>query len=196
MEKRWKISEADEKRINALQQSLSINPALCKILVQRGIDTFEKAKDYFRPLLSQLHDPFLMKEMDKAVQRILRAINTQQKILVFGDYDVDGTTSVACMFRFLRKIHDEEKIDFYIPNRYTEGYGVSKQGIDFARENNFSLVISLDCGIKSADLIEYARTCGIDFIVCDHHLPRGLCRAQGHGPSRSGAPGPASVWAS
>ncbi len=171
MEKRWKIGEADENKVAQLQQSLSINPSLCKILVQRGIDTFEKAKDYFRPQLSQLHDPFLMKDMKKAVERILFAIENNQKILVFGDYDVDGTTSVASMYRFLKKIYITENIDFYIPHRYKEGYGVSKMGIDNANENNFDLIISLDCGIKSVELIEYACTLGLDFIVCDHHLP-------------------------
>ena len=171
MEKRWKVCEADENKVTGLQQSLSINPSLCKILVQRGIDSFEKAKDYFRPRLSQLHDPFLMKDMEKAVQRILSAIKNNEKILVFGDYDVDGTTSVASMYRFLKKIYAEEKIDFYIPHRYREGYGVSKQGIDYARDNDFSLIISLDCGIKSVGFIEYACTLGLDFIVCDHHLP-------------------------
>ena len=171
MEKRWKIIEADAAKVAELKDSLSISAALCNILVQRGIDSFQKAKDYFRPQLSHLHDPFLMKDMGKAVNRILSAINNNQKILVFGDYDVDGTTSVAIMFRFLKKIYREEKIDFYIPHRYKEGYGISKQGIDFAKENNFDLIISLDCGIKSVDLIGYACTLGIDFIVCDHHLP-------------------------
>ena len=171
MEKRWKIRETDKVKVAVLHKSLPISLPLCHILVQRGIDTFEKAKDYFRPQLSQLHDPFLMKDMEKAVQRILFAINNNQKILVFGDYDVDGTTSVALMYRFLKKIYTEERIDFYIPHRYREGYGVSKLGIDFAKENNFDLIISLDCGIKSVELIGYARTLGLDFIVCDHHLP-------------------------
>jgi single-stranded-DNA-specific exonuclease len=172
MKKRWKILSADENKVIALQQSLNnINFSLCKILVQRGIDTFQKAKDYFRPQLSQLHDPFLMKDMDKAVERILKAITNNEKILVFGDYDVDGTTSVALMYRFLKKIYKEENIAFYVPHRYREGYGVSKQGIDFAKENNFKLIISLDCGIKSVDLIGYAKQLAIDFIVCDHHLP-------------------------
>src|SRR6185437_3885404 len=171
MEKRWKILETDKAKVQALHDSLLISLPLCHILVQRGIDTFQKAKDYFRPQLSQLHDPFLMKDMEKAVDRILFAINNDQKILVFGDYDVDGTTSVATMYRFLRKIYKEENIDFYIPHRYREGYGVSKRGIDFAKENNFDLIISLDCGIKSVELIGYARTLGLDFIVCDHHLP-------------------------
>lgn len=171
MEKRWKIIEADKAKVEELKNSLSISLPLCNILVQRGIDSFEKAKDYFRPQLSQLIDPFLMKDMEIAVQRILSAIDKQQKILVFGDYDVDGTTSVALMYRFLRKIYSEEKIDFYIPHRYKEGYGISKQGIDFAKENGFDLIISLDCGIKSVELIRYASSLGLDFIVCDHHLP-------------------------
>ncbi|HEY8660028.1 MAG TPA: single-stranded-DNA-specific exonuclease RecJ [Hanamia sp.] len=171
MEKRWKILEADEMKVAQLQQVLTVNPSLCKILVQRGIDSFEKAKEYFRPQISQLHDPFLMKDMEKAVIRILSAIKHNQKILIFGDYDVDGTTSVAIMYRFLKKIYREENIEFYIPHRYKEGYGISKQGIKYAKENNFDLVISLDCGIKSVDLIVYACTLGLDFIVCDHHLP-------------------------
>ncbi|MEO6905011.1 MAG: single-stranded-DNA-specific exonuclease RecJ [Ginsengibacter sp.] len=171
MEKRWKIIKTDNDKTEALHKSLSISLSLCKILVQRGIDTFQNAKDYFRPQLSQLHDPFLMKDMEKAVARILFAINNHQKILVFGDYDVDGTTSVATMYRFLKKIYREENIDFYIPHRYREGYGVSKRGIDFAKENNFELIISLDCGIKSVELISYARKLALDFIVCDHHLP-------------------------
>ncbi len=171
MQKRWKILSAEKARIDALQQALNINAALCKILVQRDIDTFDKSKDYFRPQLSHLHDPFLMKNMDKAVERILSAIENNEKILVFGDYDVDGTTSVACMYKFLQKIYTPQNIEFYIPHRYREGYGISKMGIDFAKENNFSLIISLDCGIKSIDLISYAKNLGLDFIVCDHHLP-------------------------
>lgn len=171
MEKRWKILSTDEGKVIALQQLLHINTILCKILVQRGIDTFGKAKGYFRPQLSQLHDPFLMKDMEKAVERILKAIENEEKILVFGDYDVDGTTSVACMYRFLKKIYKEENIEFYVPHRYKEGYGVSKKGIDFAKQNGFNLIISLDCGIKSVELIGYACTLSLDFIVCDHHLP-------------------------
>ncbi len=171
MEKRWKIVQADESKVNALHESLKINRALCGILVERGFDDFEKAKKYFRPQLTDLHNPWLMKDMDKAVQRIFTAFEKKEKILVFGDYDVDGTTSVACMYKFLRKIYEPDLLDFYIPHRYREGYGVSKMGIDFAKENNFSLIISLDCGIKSVDLIAYAKVIGIDFIVCDHHLP-------------------------
>lgn len=171
MEKRWKILQADEHRTTELQAALKINNTLCGVLVQRGIDTFETAKTYFRPQLSHLHDAWLMKDMHKAVDRITTAFEKKEKILVFGDYDVDGTTSVACMYQFLCKIYDSSLLDFYIPHRYREGYGISKMGIDFAHENNFTLIISLDCGIKSVELIAYAKSLGIDFIVCDHHLP-------------------------
>ena len=160
---------ADEEKILQLQQSLHINKNLCRILVQRGIDSFEKAHHFFRPELSQLHDPWLMKDMLKAVNRILSAINNNEKILVFGDYDVDGTTAVACMYQFLKSIYSN--VAYYIPHRYREGYGVSRAGIDFALENNFTLIISLDCGIKSSALIAYAKQLDIDFVICDHHLP-------------------------
>ena len=169
MQKRWNILQADEEKTDSLREALKINRTLCRILVQRGIDDFEKAKNYFRPQLTGLHDPFLMKDMGKAVDRILAAFAKAEKILVFGDYDVDGTTSVASVFQFIHKIYSDT--DFYIPHRYREGYGVSKLGIDFAKENGFTLIISLDCGIKSVELIAYAKTLGIDFIVCDHHLP-------------------------
>ena len=171
MDKRWKILTGDTGKTDLLQQSLKINAALCHILTQRGFDTYDKAKQYFRPSLTDLHDPWLMKDMEPAVQRVLTAFKNKEKILVFGDYDVDGTTSVACMYKFLHKIYEPALLDFYIPHRYREGYGVSKMGIDFARENGFTLIISLDCGIKSVELIAYARELGIDFIVCDHHLP-------------------------
>jgi len=171
MEKRWKILKADAAAADNLRAELKIHPVLCQILVQRGLDSFEKARQFFRPQLTDLHDPWLMKDMDKAVQRILEAFRQKEKILVFGDYDVDGTTAVACMYQFLCKIYHPASIDFYIPHRYREGYGVSKMGIDFAQENGFSLIVSLDCGIKSVDLIAYAKELGIDFIVCDHHLP-------------------------
>ncbi|HMO33250.1 MAG TPA: single-stranded-DNA-specific exonuclease RecJ [Lacibacter sp.] len=171
MKKRWTILTADPAKSSSLQQQLGIHPVLCDILVQRGIETFEAARSFFRPNPGQLHSPWLMKNMQLAVERIQTAFSRREKILVFGDYDVDGTTSVACMYRFLRSVCEPELVDFYIPHRYREGYGVSRQGIDFAAENNFSLIISLDCGIKSTDLITYARTRNIDFIVCDHHLP-------------------------
>src|SRR5579871_1159273 len=171
MQKRWNLLGYDESLVASLQNSLKINPAINKILVQRGIENYDEAKNFFRPQLSELHDPWLMKDMQKAVDRILLAFENHEKILVFGDYDVDGTTSVACMFSFLQKNYLPELIDFYIPHRYREGYGVSKMGIDFANENGFTLIISLDCGIKSTELIGYAKTLGIDFIVCDHHLP-------------------------
>jgi single-stranded-DNA-specific exonuclease len=169
MEKRWKILTPDTQKSDLLQQSLKISPVICDILVQRTIETFEQSKKYFRPELTDLYDPWLMKDMEKAVERIIHATRNKEKILVFGDYDVDGTTAVACMYRFLKKIHSD--VDFYIPHRYREGYGVSKAGIDHAKENGFTLIISLDCGIKSVDLISYAKQLGIDFIVCDHHLP-------------------------
>lgn len=169
MQKRWNKQTADTEKVKALQDALKVHPVLCKILVQRGIETFESAKQFFRPQLTALHSPWLMKDMEKAVERIITAINNNEKILVFGDYDVDGTTSVACMYQFLKKLHTN--LNFYIPHRYREGYGVSKAGIDFAKENGFTLIISLDCGIKSADLIAYAKNIGIEFVVCDHHLP-------------------------
>lgn len=171
MEKRWNILQADADEVRALQASLGISEVLCRILVQRGIRTFDQARNFFRPRLDDLHDPWLMKDMGKAVDRIMLARDRKEKILVYGDYDVDGTTAVACVLQFLRKCCPPEMIDFYIPHRYREGYGVSRQGIDHASANGFTLIISLDCGIKSANLIAYAVTLGIDFIVCDHHLP-------------------------
>jgi single-stranded-DNA-specific exonuclease len=169
MQKRWKIKNANEAEALTLYNSLKINSAICKILVQRNIKTFDEAKSYFRPLLSDLNDPWLMKDMHLAVTRILSAIEKNESILIFGDYDVDGTTSVACMYCFLKKIYPN--VDYYIPHRYKEGYGVSKAGIEYAYANNFSLIISLDCGIKSVELITHAKTLNIDFVVCDHHLP-------------------------
>lgn len=168
-QKRWTIKSEDAAAATELRQTLNIHPVLCRILSQRGIRNFDEARDFFRPQLDQLHDPWLMKDMDKAVERITHAITTEEKILVFGDYDVDGTTAVASMYSFLKRIHPH--LDFYIPHRYREGYGVSKAGIDFAKENGFTLIISLDCGIKSVDLIGYAKELSIDFVVCDHHLP-------------------------
>ena len=169
MEKRWKIIKADKEKVDALQAALKIHPILCELLVQRGLDSFEEAKRFFRPSLDDLHDPWLMKDMKKAVDRIDEAMSDNQKILVFGDYDVDGTTSVATLYQFLKQL--SSNIDYYIPHRYKEGYGISKIGIDYAKEIGVDLIISVDCGIKSTDLIAYAKDLGIDFIICDHHLP-------------------------
>lgn len=169
MEKRWNILEADSAKVAGLQTALKIHPILCELLVQRGIEDFDKAKQFFRPSLNDLHDPWLMKDMDKAVTRITKAFDENESIMVFGDYDVDGTTSVATLYQFLKNIHPT--IDFYIPHRYREGYGVSKMGIDHAKATGISLIISVDCGIKSTELISYAKELGIDFIICDHHLP-------------------------
>ena len=168
-DKRWRTNSYNKEKATALFKELKIHPVLCAILVQRGITTYEEAKNFFRPQLSDLHDPFLMKDMQKAVDRILQAFASGEKILVFGDYDVDGTTAVACMYQFLKKYHAQT--EFYIPHRYREGYGISRKGIEHAYENNYTLVVSLDCGIKSVELISYAKDLGIDFIVCDHHLP-------------------------
>ena len=169
MEKRWNILEADSAKVAGLQTALKIHPILCELLVQRGIEDFDKAKQFFRPSLNDLHDPWLMKDMVKAVTRITKAFDENESIMVFGDYDVDGTTSVATLYQFLKNIHPT--IDFYIPHRYREGYGVSKMGIDHAKATGISLIISVDCGIKSTELISYAKELGIDFIICDHHLP-------------------------
>lgn len=171
MNKRWNMLQPDEQKVQSLYEALKIHPAICRILVRRGIEAYDQAKSFFRPQLADLHDPLLMKDMQLAVDRIVTAIEHQESILVFGDYDVDGTTAVASMYQFLEKIYPAGKIDYYIPHRYREGYGISKAGIDFAAANGFSLIISLDCGIKSVGLIAHARTMGIDFIVCDHHLP-------------------------
>ena len=169
MKKRWNILDSNKEKVEVLKSSLKINKTICRILVQRGLENFEASRHFFRPLLSDLHSPWLMKDMEKAVARLILAFDHSEKILVFGDYDVDGTTAVACMYQFLRGIY--EQVDYYIPHRYKEGYGVSKAGIDFAQEQGMTLIISLDCGIKSVELIAYAKTLGIDFIVCDHHLP-------------------------
>lgn len=169
MEKRWNIIKADPALVASLQDALKINPILCELLVQRGIVEFEEARKFFRPNLEHLYSPWLMKDMRKAVERIQAAFEKQEKILVYGDYDVDGTTSVATLYQFLKEL--APKIDYYIPHRYKEGYGISKIGIDYAKENGFDLIISVDCGIKSTDLIAYAKELGIEFVICDHHLP-------------------------
>lgn len=160
---------ADPKVVKRLSEKLSIDTVLAKLLYLRGIVNFDDAKNFFRPNLNTLHDPFLLKNMDKAVNRILSAIKNNEKILIYGDYDVDGTTAVALLYSFIKKTYPN--VDFYIPDRYSEGYGISQKSIDFAHENNFSVIISLDCGIKAVKQVGYARQKGIDFIVCDHHRP-------------------------
>lgn len=170
MKKRWVLKDqGDQKIVKHLSEELNIDSTLANLLVQRGIYTFDEAKKFFRPQLSDLHDPFLMKDMDKAVARILNAIDNFEKILIYGDYDVDGTTAVALVLSFLKKSYSN--VDFYIPDRYKEGYGISKAGIDYAYRHNFSLIVVLDCGIKAIDQVNYANSKHIDFVICDHHLP-------------------------
>ena len=170
MEKRWVLKEqGDPQVIERLARELTIDHYLSCLLTQRGITSFDEAKAFFRPSLSDLHDPFLMMDMPEAIDRIEKAIQRSEKILVYGDYDVDGTTAVALVYTFFRKWYD--RMDLYIPDRYTEGYGISVKGIDFAEENKFSLIIALDCGIKAVEKIAYAKSKGIDFIICDHHRP-------------------------
>ena len=169
-EKRWVFkTQGNEEETEHLGTILNIDKNLANLLVQRDIKTYEEARAFFRPDLTSLHDPFLMKDMDKAVERILEAIKHDQKILIYGDYDVDGTTAVALVYSFLKTIHD--KLGFYVPDRYKEGYGISYMGIDYAFDNGYSLIIALDCGIKAIEKISYASEKGIDFIICDHHLP-------------------------
>lgn len=169
-DKKWILKESgDRETISRLSAELGIDPILARLLEQRGIKTFEEARRFFRPSLSSLHDPFLMKDMDVAVDRLEKAVKGGEKILVYGDYDVDGTTAVALVYLFLSRLTD--KTGFYIPDRYDEGYGVSSKGIDWAAENGFSLIITLDCGIKAIDKVNYAASRGIDMIICDHHLP-------------------------
>lgn len=169
-EKRWTLKPVNTEDVNCLQDGLKIHPALCRLLAVRGIRNFDESKTFFRPDISYLHDPFLMKGMDKAVQRISEAIEWHERILVYGDYDVDGTTSVAVVYSFLKKRYNGD-LAYYIPHRYREGYGVSKAGIDYAHANGYTLLITLDCGIKSAELVAYAQSLGIDVIICDHHTP-------------------------
>ncbi len=170
MENRWVVKKkADEQLVEHLVKALDISPKLTNLLVQRGVSTFEEAKSFFRPSLNALHDPFLMKDMDKAVDRILQAIASNEDIMVYGDYDVDGTTAVSLVYSFLKNIH--KKIEFYIPDRYLEGYGISTKGIDIAAGHDVKLIIALDCGIKAIDKVNYASEKGIDFIIGDHHRP-------------------------
>ena len=170
METKWILhKEVDNQQVEGIVKALGIDRNLATLLVQRGVTTFDEAKTFFRPELSQLHDPFLMKDMDKAVERILKAINNGEKLLVYGDYDVDGTTAVALVYTYLKPFFKKKKIEFYIPDRYEEGYGISHKGIDYAADNGFKVVIALDCGIKAVERIEYANSRGVDFIICDHH---------------------------
>ena len=167
---RWTLKPIpDSQKVNALSKDLNVDPLVAYLLVQRGIETFEEAKSFFRPSLEELHDPFLMKDMDKAVDRVQKAIENGENILIYGDYDVDGTTSVALMSSYLKTYYPN--VSTYIPDRYDEGYGVSYKGIDFAFDNDFTLIIALDCGIKAIDKVAYASEKGIDFIICDHHRP-------------------------
>ena len=167
---RWTLKTApNKKKVSQLSNDLSVNPILASLLVQRNIDTFKKAKEFFRPSLEDLHDPFLLKDMDRAVSRIEKAIIDNENILIYGDYDVDGTTSVSLVSSYLKTITNH--IATYIPDRYDEGYGISYQGIDFASDNNFSLIIALDCGIKAIEKVSYASQKNVDFIICDHHKP-------------------------
>jgi len=163
------LTKEQEEQKNKLANDLGISSILTQLLVQRGITSFEDAKDFFRPQLSQLHDPFLMKDMQKAVDRLNQALQQKERILIYGDYDVDGTTAVALVFKFLKQFYSD--VDFYLPDRYNEGYGISYTGIDYAAANNFSLIIALDCGIKAIDRVNYALERGIEFIICDHHMP-------------------------
>jgi len=170
MEKRWIYKPIPEsEQIELLATQINVNPILASILIQRNYSNFEEAKDFFRPDLKQLHDPFLMKDMEKAIDRLKAAITNEEKILIYGDYDVDGTTSVALVYGFLHPQY--ANIDYYIPDRYKEGYGISPESIRWAVKNGFKLIICLDCGIKAVNLITEAKAKGIDFIVCDHHLP-------------------------
>jgi len=170
MDKIWSIKpQGDNNDIKHLSAALNVNMVIANLLAQRGVKTFNEARSFFRPRLSDLHDPFLMKDMDRAVERLERAIRNQEKVLIYGDYDVDGTTSVAMLYLFLKDYLTH--IDYYIPDRYTEGYGISPQSIEFAAREDFSLVIVLDCGIKAVEKVKMARDQGLDFIICDHHNP-------------------------
>ncbi|HTH58450.1 MAG TPA: single-stranded-DNA-specific exonuclease RecJ [Cyclobacteriaceae bacterium] len=172
MEKRWVYNHIPTtEEISDLGKKLNVNPYLTAVLLQRGIKDYETAKNFFRPTLEHLHDPYLMQDMEKAVQRLSQAIQRQEKILIYGDYDVDGTTAVAVVYSYLKEFYPN--CDFYIPDRYAEGYGVSETGIIWAEQNGYSLIIALDLGIKAADMVTLARHKGIDFIICDHHLPGG-----------------------
>lgn len=172
MTNKWNFQNPTQEEIHKsdkLAAGLGMSPVICLLLVQRGITSVEEAKKFFKPSLADLHDPFLMPDMEKAVKRLNQALGNKEKILVYGDYDVDGTTAVSLVYKYLRTY--SSSLDYYIPDRYDEGYGISTKGIDYAAANGFSLVIALDCGIKAIEKIEYAKSKGIDFIICDHHMP-------------------------
>lgn len=170
MNKRWLFKEMpSQDQVEKLSKLINTNPYLTGVLLQRGISDFDTAKRFFRPSLQDLHDPFLMKDMEKAVKRLKKALDNEERILIYGDYDVDGTTAVSLVYRYLRKFYPD--CDVYIPDRYAEGYGVSLAGVEYAAANGYSLIIALDCGIKSSELVRLADHKGIDFIICDHHLP-------------------------
>lgn len=169
-EKRWALKpQGENSLVLSLAKQLNISSTLANLLVQRGITSFEEAKTFFRPKMTDLHDPFLMKDMEKAIDRIEKALASNEKILVYGDYDVDGTTAVALVYSFFKTFYND--LDYYLPDRHKEGYGISIAGIDYAKENGFSLIIALDCGIKANDKVNYAKERGIDFVICDHHRP-------------------------
>ena len=172
MRYRWNYQALTHEQMeaaNSFSKELGISPILCHLLLKRGIHTVAAAKKFFHPQLNELHDPFLMKDMEKAVERLNRAMGKKERILIYGDYDVDGTTAVSLVFKFLQQFYSN--IDYYIPDRYEEGYGVSMKGVDYAQETGVKLVIVLDCGIKAVKEISYAKEKGIDFIICDHHVP-------------------------
>lgn len=170
MVKSWIVKEqSDPIKVAELATSLGIDAVLANLLVQRGVTSYDEAKAFFRPSLDDLHDPFLLTDMDKAVERLHRAMENNEKILVYGDYDVDGTTAVALMYSFLKPRYNN--VSYYIPDRYSEGYGVSYKSVEYAAENGFTLFITLDCGIKAVEKVAHAKELGIEFIICDHHFP-------------------------
>ncbi len=167
---RWTAApKLNDQKVEQLAELINVSPIIARLLLQRGVETFEQAKKFFRPQLTDLYDPFLMKDMDKAIDRIILGLHRKERVMIYGDYDVDGTTSVSIVFSYFSKF--TSNIEYYIPDRYKEGYGISKIGIDYAKETGVSLIIALDCGTRSIELIAYAASLGIDFIVCDHHLP-------------------------
>ena len=175
MTNKWNYRPPTQEELNLrdrLSEEMGISPVISLLLVQRGLTTVSEVKKFFKPTLSDLHDPFLMPDMDKAVKRLNKALGNKEKILIYGDYDVDGTTAVSLVYKYLRTCTSSANLlDYYIPDRDDEGYGISYKGIDYAKENGITLIISLDCGIKAIDKIEYAKEKGIDFIICDHHMP-------------------------